>query len=122
MQYKTTIEVCTEAEDSYEAADIAGEFLKGDISSGAEVKIKTVSLTQHRATKTAAILCSVLAISGACMLGNQAYYRMASAENKQVTSYAIQPPLNTNLAGKQGEEFKKTWLEERAERIDSKLR
>ncbi|MFH1995843.1 MAG: hypothetical protein ABIJ27_02455 [Candidatus Omnitrophota bacterium] len=40
-RYRTVIEVMTEAEDQHEAADIAGEYLRGNISSGVSMKCST---------------------------------------------------------------------------------
>ncbi len=122
MRYKTTIEVSTDADNRYEAADIAGEFLRGDISSGAEVKVRTESFAQQRALKMAIVVCAIVTIGGMCMAGNQIALKMARVENKQPTSYAIQPPLGTNLSESEGADFKVLWLKERADRINAKVR
>lgn len=122
MQYKTMIEVHTEAANQYEAADIAGEFLRGDITTGANVKVHTVSLAKARMTKLALIVCAVTFVSGACVLGNQVYLQIASAKKTPVTSYAIQPPLRTNLSEAQGKEFRNIWQKTQQDRIDSATR
>lgn len=119
MQYKTTIEVCTEAADRHEAADIAGEFLRGTVSEGTDVKVRTVSVTTSKVVTLAIAACSTIAIIGSFFAGNQIYSRMAKAEQKTVTSYAIQPPLNTNISESQGKEFKEIWQRANKDYADS---
>ncbi|NQU73435.1 MAG: hypothetical protein HQ547_01815 [Candidatus Omnitrophica bacterium] len=122
MEYKTTIKVLTEAKDKYEAADIAGEFLRGDITAGAKVRINTSSLARSRTIKAALVIGVVSIASGICLLGNQAGYKIANVKRKPVTSYAIQPPIKTNLADTKNEDFKKVWQKAHEDRINSSAR
>jgi len=120
MQYKTTIEVYTDAGDKFEAADIAGEFLKGDIAKGADLKVKTSTIATTRTVKAVMVVALTSLTAGAFLLGNQFHSRMAKVETKPVTSYAIQPPLKTNMTDSQSQEFKKIWEEAQEARINSK--
>ena len=47
MQYKTVIEIICEAVDDHEALDIAGEFLKGDLEAGVEMRCFAKPLHQQ---------------------------------------------------------------------------
>lgn len=122
MQYKTTIEVVTEASNKHEATDIVGEFLRGDIGAGADLKVKTVSVIKSRGIKAALIVCLTLAVFSAVLIGNQIYYKIAKVDEKPVTSYAIQPPLKTNLSDVQGKTFKEAWEKEHKDRVNSLAR
>lgn len=123
MEYKTTIEVVTEADSAYEAADIAGEFLKGNIRTGADIKVKTVSSAKSKRIKAALAVCVAAAVPGLFFVGQKVSYDFARAEKKPVTSYAIQPPLKTNTADVQNsKEFKEIWEKEQRDRLNSVAR
>ena len=119
MRYKTTIEVLTEAENKYEAADIAGAFLKGEINTGADLKVDTISLTKSRTLKAVLVICLAITISGGWLAGNQIYYKFVKVEKKPVTAYAIQPPIKTNLRETQSQEFKNIWQKAHKDRLNS---
>jgi hypothetical protein len=120
MQYKTTIEVVTEADSEYEATDIAGEFLKGNINTGADIKVRTMSAVKARKMSAFVIAGVTVAALTVFLAGNKVSYEIAKAQLRPVTSYAIQPPLKTNLADIQNSsEFKKIWEKEHKDRADS---
>jgi N-acyl-L-homoserine lactone synthetase len=122
MHYKTTIEVVTDADNAHEATDIAGEFLRGDINTGADLRVKTVSVAKSRFVKIALAAGVAAAAIGSVLIGGKAYISIASAQKIPVTAYAIQPPLRTNQADLQSEEFKKLWEKQQQRRIDSQAR
>lgn len=123
MKYKTTIEVTTEADNAYEAADIAGELLRGDVNAKADLKVKTSTLARSRVVKSFIILCISGLVLGCALIGTHYYTRIAEVERRPVTSYAIQPSLKTNSADvKNNSEFKKMWDKEQTDRIDSNSR
>jgi hypothetical protein len=116
MQYKTTIEVVTEADSKYEAADLAGEFLKGNLSSGADIRVKTISSAKSKALRAIAVIFVTSAVLSTPFIYGKVSYRTAKVENKPVTSYA----LKTNLTDIQNSaEFKKLWEKEQKDRINS---
>jgi hypothetical protein len=119
MQYKTTIEVVTEADSAYEATDIAGEFLKGNIHAGADISVKTVSATKSKMVKAIVAVCVVSAVLGGFLMVHKVSYEVAKAEIKPVTSYAIQPPLKANVVAKDSKEFQKIWEKEQKDRFNS---
>ena len=120
MQYRTTIEVVTEADNEHEAADIAGEFLKGSISPEADIKVKTVSTAKMKGIMAVATIAAVSAVLSVPVIGERLSYKIARVERKPVTSYAIQPPLKTNLSSIQDtEEFKAVWEKAQNNRLNS---
>lgn len=123
MEYKTTIEVVTDADSAYEAADIAGEFLKGNIRTGADIKVKTISSVKSNRIKVALAVCVAAVVPGLFFMGQKMSYDFARVEKKSVTSYAIQPPLRTNSADAQNsKEFKEIWEKEQRDRLNSVAR
>ena len=98
MRYKTTIEIQTEAENEYEATDMAGEFLRGGVTEEANLKVNTISVPRAQRIKIALAISATIAVLTTLIIGNRIYYRIAKVEVKQATSYAIQPPLRTNLS------------------------
>lgn len=119
MKYKTTIEVLTDADNKDEAADIAGEYLRGDISEGADLRVKTLSLSRLRRNMVILVVCSALGILFTILATNRISYKIATGRKESVASYAIQPSLKTNMSESQGREFKKIWEEEHKKRIES---
>lgn len=123
MEYKTTIEVVTDAENEHEAADIAGEFLTGHLTTGADLKVKTMSVATARKVNVALAICLTSSIVSAFVVGNKLYsYKMGKSETKPVTAYAIQPPLRTNPSDIQSKEFKDAWEKAQKDKLDSLAR
>lgn len=123
MHYKTTVEIFTEAETEHEAADIAGEFLQGNFCTGADIKVKTISAAKSTGIKAVLAICLTSAILSVLLIGNKVSYKIAKAEMKPVTSYAIQPPLKTSVLDLQDiKEFKEAWEKKYKERVDSMAR
>lgn len=120
MQYKTTIEIVTEADSEHEAADIAGEFLKGNFTEAADIKVKTVSVARLSRIHAILAICAISALFGAVVIYNNVSYKIAKMEMKPATSYAIQPPLKTNLDDMQNNNtFKADWEKEYKKRFNS---
>ena len=122
MQYKTTIAVVTLADNEVEATDIAGEFLRGNITTGADLKVRTTSVQKSKKVRVGLVIFVGSLTVGAFILGSQVPYRFAHRSIKPVTSYAIQPPLKTNTNAQEGAEFKQLWEKEQKELINSKTR
>jgi len=62
MQYKTVIEVVTEADSSLEACDIAGEYLRGHLDSGITMKCRTRRLLDPKLMKLFSIVLVLAAL------------------------------------------------------------
>jgi len=54
MRYRTVIELVCEASDKEDASNLAGEYLKGDIDFGVNMKCRTTTLTAYKVKKYAA--------------------------------------------------------------------
>lgn len=123
MEYKTTIEVVTEADSAHEAADIAGEFLKGNTRAGMDIKVRTISAVKSKWIKAALAVCAAAVVPGLFFAGQRVSCDFARAGKKPVTSYAIQPPLKTNASDVQNsKEFKEIWEKEQRDRLNSAAR
>lgn len=123
MQYKTTIEVVTEAQNSYEATDIAGEFLKGNVHTGADISVKTISAAKSRRINAILAVCLVAGVLGGFLMVHKISYEFAKVEKKPATLYAIQPPLRTGSIDLQSnKEFKEVWEKEQNDRFNSVAR
>jgi len=58
MKYKTIIELICDASDSEDASNVAGDYLKGEIDFGVDMRCKTTSLWAHRMKRCTAV-CAV---------------------------------------------------------------
>jgi len=111
MRYRTVIELICNAGDRDEASDIAGDYLKGDIDFGVEMKCRTESLAGHRVLKyavssavvilmiaTFALKITPVALEGEA--GSKGGYRIAFQNTD-----TVMPELKT----KHKEDFKQEW-------------
>lgn len=115
MKYRTVIELICEAADKEDASHIAGDYLKGDVDFGVEMKCTTDSLWEHRMKKSAATCVVTLLIFSAFL------FKVSSAPdgsaNKLIPQLGIRntstvmPALKTTNK----EEFKKEWEEKTKE-------
>ncbi len=99
MQYKTTIEIINEAENSTEAADIAGEYLCGSIDTGVRMNCTTKPLRNYTAYRMIFLGLLITTFIGLTSLRiNKNTSISAILPTKNVS--AIQPPLKTHLSEK----------------------
>jgi len=116
MKYRTVIEIFCNASDKEEASNLAGEYLKGDISFGVSMKCKTAPLWAHRTVKyTASLVVMFLLLSTFAI-----QFIPASKENDspRISSrlsgtYTVMPALKT----KEQEDFKKEWEKKKDEAV-----
>jgi hypothetical protein len=113
VKYKTIIEIIAEANDSHDALDIAGEYLRGSISSGVSMRYKSVPINPRRKIfiSVACILLSASVVLGTFLFISSPSGTHISSNpfpSKKIGS-AVQPPLRTN--GKSGlrDQFKDKW-------------
>ncbi|MBD3379313.1 MAG: hypothetical protein GF408_02505 [Candidatus Omnitrophica bacterium] len=109
MKYRTIIEVICEASNREEAANIAGEYLKGDLDFGVSMKCKSEALSAHKALKYSAVCMTTVLLLSTLMVkvtpfgGNE---KVASSFRKGVyNTYTVMPALKT----KHKADFKKEW-------------
>lgn len=95
MEYKTVIEIINEAENPTEAADIAGEYLRGEIDSGVTIRCATKPFKRYLTLRMVFIL--LIAIS---FIGISTFRIKNSTLNIIVprrNTSAVQPPLKTHI-------------------------
>lgn len=114
MEYKTTIQITTEAADKNEALEIVGEYLSGNLVSGIKMKCRTNPTVNYRAGIVIATAFSFIIIAGAVLA-----VHFKSSTNLIQSSYgssAIQPPLRTSYSEGLDADFKKDWQNTEAKR------
>ena len=117
MKYKTVIELICDASDKEDALNIAGDYLKGEVDFGVEMKCRAVSLMSNRIKKCTATVIVALIMFSTLLLQ---VTPIGSEEKIQSTShigfrntYTINPALNT----KHRADFKKEWQAKKEEAI-----
>jgi hypothetical protein len=98
MEYKTTIEVVTDADNPMEAADIAGEYLRGHLDTGISMKCVTKPVRRYHKIKIISVF-SVL-LFGFSASAYFAFTHRSDLTYSQAPDFqgvgAIQPPLKTS--------------------------
>ena len=111
MKYRTLIEIVNEAENKNEAIDIAGEFLRGNLSEDVEMKCMSKPLKPRALLKTSILFLSVALLCGVVTISN---IKNSPFSISLVKNYnAIQPPLTTPKSTN----FKETWQEEENKKV-----
>lgn len=106
MKYKTTIEIVSEASDRHEAADIAGEYLSGNLVCGVGMKCRTSPVYSYKKT-VVGIAVVLLVVAVGIISALQPRHSLTVIPNLSGQS-AIQPPLKT-AGDKKDQNFKKEW-------------
>jgi len=109
-RYKTIIEIISEAENTSEAADIAGDYLQGQLDSGISMRCSTKAIKSPIPLKIFAL--------GLILIGTLSYASyleikedgMKSKSLSLVPVSACQPPLKTMMSAK---EFTDEWQGEK---------
>ena len=104
MKYKTTIELIAEAETEHEAVDIAGEFLRGNIESGVDMKCRTKPVKASALVRIAVLFILISVAFGATLFKYS--HGPSDAFVSQRNFGAIQPPLKTCSHNAFGESWK----------------
>jgi len=117
VKYRTLIEIICDASDSEEASNIAGDYLKGDVDFGVDMRCKTISLWSHRVKKyTVASIVTVLVFSSLLIKVTPVAEDDKGQASMQVgfkNTSTIMPALKT----KHKSDFKKEWEEKKDEEI-----
>lgn len=107
MRFKTKIEIISEAKDKNEAAEIAGEYLSGNIASGIEMKCHTKPVGINVRNTVGVLAISAIFIVATLLV---AHVKPAPLLPQVVgINNAIQPPLKTSEMDKKSDNFKKAW-------------
>ena len=115
MKYRTVIELICEASSKEDAVNVAGEYLKGDIEYGVDMRCQTLSIFTHKMKKYAAS-CAILLFAFSTL-----FLKIASLDDKAEVAtlvsgkshdvYTVVPALKT----KDEVEFKEEWDEKKEE-------
>lgn len=115
MKYRTVIELICNASDKEDAINTAGDYLKGEVDFGVEMRCKAVSLWAHRVRKyTAASIITILMFSSLFLkvtpiAGNDKTGGPARLNFRN--TYTIMPALKT----KSESDFKEEWQKKKEE-------
>jgi len=108
MEYKTTIEIISEASNKDEAVEIAGEYLSGNLISGVRMKCRTAK-ANARNIRYAASFALIALIFVVGILFGTSTRKTPSLMTSFSSSDAIQPPLKTSTADADNSQFKNEW-------------
>ncbi|MFH1847256.1 MAG: hypothetical protein ABH869_06865 [Candidatus Omnitrophota bacterium] len=116
MRYRTVIELVCDASDKDDASNIAGDYLKGDLDFGVDMKCKTTSLMAHKVKKYMALGAIAFVLFAALVIKTTPFgceNNCKSGENagRFYSSYTIMPSLKTQ----DEETFKKEWRKSKDE-------
>lgn len=117
MKYRTVIELVCDATDREDAINISGEYLRGEVDFGVEMKWASTSVLTHKMKKYAitclvalfalsAVVLKVTSIEGGSGSGSVACGNLSQ-------TYTIMPELKTST--KEG--FREEWLKKKDEAI-----
>jgi len=111
MKYKTIIEIITEADNEHEAADIAGEFLRGDFGSAVVMNCHTRPFRSMGFLKLGLFFVLIAAFLGTAYFG---YFKNSSGATfggKNIS--ACPPPLKMG----QTTSLKQAWKDEENRKV-----
>ena len=123
MKYRTVIELVCSASDRDEACNIAGEYLKGDLDFGVEMKFKTASCFAHRALKYGITCAAAFMVSFTFLTLFEPIANMGEKSKSSIvagisSTCTVTPELKT-----QGEiGFKEKWARRKDETVLDYLR
>ena len=122
MKYRTLIEIICEAADKDEAYNIAGDYLRGQVDFGIEMRCKTAKLWEHKVMKYG-LMCAISVVLFSALvlnvtpLGGDETVRDPSAFGVRNT-FTMMPALKT----KHRADFKHEWQTKKQEVVNSLLR
>jgi len=109
MKFKTTIKIITNAANKDEAADMAGEYLSGNVTGNVRMTCKTApALDAKKCAAIASVF--IFVFVGVAAFG---LHMKTTAGTPQVGAgfSAVQPPLKTAVTASKDEKFKNEWQE-----------
>ncbi len=117
MKYRTMIEVICEANGKDEATNIAGEYLRGRVEYGVEMKSKTDLLLSHNVKKYAlsTVVIVVMFLTMTLKVGSIDNFSGNKTDSTRAicNTYTIMPALKT----KHKSDFKKEWTKKKDEAV-----
>ena len=120
MKFKTTIKLVTDAKDKNEAVEIAGEYLSGNLTSGVDMKFRTVSIRSHRQILAGTAMV-VLVVGVFAIRLHETKHIQPFIQNLPGDS-VLQSPLKTSGPDLKSSEFKRLWKSKSAEELLNSIR
>ncbi len=115
MKYRTLIELICNASDKEDAINTAGDYLKGEIDFGVEMRCKTVSLWAHQVKKYSAAGIAVVMVFSALL------FKVTPIASNEKTGTPARPSFHNTctitpaLKTKHRADFKQEWDEKKEE-------
>lgn len=114
MKYKTVIQITCDAYDKEDAINLAGEYLRGQVDAGVEMRCKAVSIKSQKIATFGLLVFIALFSLGICGVGTWTHDSSTQSYRfKMPGTYTVLPELKTKNAS----EFKKKWGEKKDEAI-----
>ena len=104
-KYKTRIEITAPAADKFEAMEIVGDYLSGNIISGIDMKCSTKQMRFYDNSAAKALAVIVLIGIGFLLTvkaGPQVHLTIPTCQTA-----AVQPPLKTSIVSSEDAKFKR---------------
>ncbi len=117
MRYRTVIELICEAASREDAYTTAGEFLKGDVDFGVEMKCTTAPLIAHKMYKAGAMCVAVLIVFSLLLVNADSFNRVAASSGTVVQAYSSTCTIQPELKTKDKTEFRKDWEKKQEEAV-----
>ncbi len=116
MKFKTNIEITSDAANKYEAMEIAGDYLSGNISSGIDMKYDTrpVRFYNNPAAKIGVV---VLLMTMGFFSGVKAKPSHQGLSLNACQTATVAPALKTSDVVKINTHFKKEWQEKHTSEV-----
>ena len=122
MKYRTIIELICDAADKEDALNTAGEYLRGEVESGVDMRCKAVTVKTHKVKRIGFLMVIVLVLASSVFAGVST--REKNKSLKQISSMilsntcTIQPALKTKYKG----DFAAKWEKKKDEAILSYIK
>lgn len=112
MKYRTVIELVCEASDKDDASNLAGDYLRGDIDFGVDMRCRTTSLASYKFKKIASTCALTFFIFFLFLFNVTPVGSYIASETGRASFQAtstVMPSLRTRYA----EDFRERWEEEK---------
>ena len=117
MKYRTVIELVCDADGKDEALNLAGEYLRGAVEYGVDMKARTDKLWSHNFKKYAisSIIVLVMFLTMSIKISPLGSFMANRADSSRpvVSTYTMMPVLKTQYRS----DFKKEWSDKKHEAV-----
>jgi hypothetical protein len=117
MKYRTMIEVICDAADKEDASNTAGDYLRGKVDFGVEMKCKTVSLRSHRMRKYVVSCAAIFLLFSSVVLNTTLISGHGNISCNARPAFHSTGTIMPALKTKHRTNFKKEWEEKKDEAV-----